>query len=88
MFASRRWCCTWCPWHAREFGQVLGLADHDLDAVGRRLVLEQDEELAEGSWGADGHPPTAQGFLGTHALKRREERREGKRRLVDTRMFL
>lgn len=44
-------CPTWRARHAREPAQVLCLADQHLDAAGQSLVLEEKEELAEGSGG-------------------------------------
>lgn len=61
---------TWCSWHARKFGQVLCLPDHDLDAVGHRLVLEQDKQLTQSPRATHRHPPTTQGLLGAHTLKK------------------
>lgn len=41
---------TWSSWDPRELGQVLSLSDHHLDALGERLVLQQDEQLAQSTW--------------------------------------
>lgn len=38
---------TWSSRDPCEFGQVLGLPDHHLDALSHSLVLQQDEQLAQ-----------------------------------------
>lgn len=59
---------TWSSWDPRELGQTLSFSDHHLDALGQRLVLQQDEELAQSPRRTDGTLPVTQRFLGARTL--------------------
>ncbi|TFK03087.1 golgi-associated plant pathogenesis-related protein 1-like [Platysternon megacephalum] len=58
---------TWCPWHASEPAQILCLADQHLDTIGQSLVLEENEELAQGR--GLGARSAVVHVLGTETLK-------------------
>lgn len=59
---------TWSSWDPRELGQTLSFSDHHLDALGQRLVLQQDEQLAQSPRRTDGTLPVTQRFLGARTL--------------------
>lgn len=69
---------TWSSWDPCELGQILSLSDHHLDALGQRLVLQQDEQLAQCPWRTHRALPATERFLRTHALRRAKPREEHK----------
>ena len=60
---------TWSSWDPCELGQILSLSDHHLDALCQRLILQQDEELAQSPRHTHRAFPVTQRFLRTHTLR-------------------
>lgn len=44
------WVFTWRSRDPCEFEEILSLADHHLNALGQRLILQQDEQLSQSPW--------------------------------------
>lgn len=68
---------TWGAWQAGEPAQRLCLAQQHLDAPGRGLELQQQQELAQGS-GGRGEDAAVQ-TMGTAGLEREERAGDGVR---------
>ena len=67
---------TWCSRHPGELHQTLCLADHHFDPLGQGLVLQQDEQLAQGPAERCGAPPSGQQVLRAQALSEGREQEE------------
>lgn len=68
---------TWSSRDPCEFGQILGLPDHHLDALSHSLVLQQDEQLAQSPRRTLCALPVTPCFLRTHTLAAVEEKNKG-----------
>lgn len=60
---------TWSPRHPGEFGQVLSFPHHHLHAMRQRLILQQNQDLAQKSHRTNRSPDVPHCIMGTLTLK-------------------